>query len=605
MLSIYSLFGGGFFHGFGLGTPKLKSECGVDFDEYVKRTIDVDGPYPYRRFERTIRIINNLWKDRKLRLYTSPTEYKEGTVVSWHQQNDGFSNQTEWWIAIKFSGSLQVGDTAIIEVNDDDDNNTKLSNYNGKKCKIVKCLANNKYKVIPLNDSEGLKFLTIKQDNLQKITEFSVVRMNVNGGGILKNDDGEGEEDDDSNDADDSDDLDLSLEWIDPASPTINLHEDKIMNANATCPTCRAVEPTMIAFDDNNDTTKVSKYTCPICTEMSLCRTLQCGHRICTHCWIQWRSKGKSKIPSSVVAPIIEERTLQMERDRNFQKLRAIAPHTLGGTATRPSGGWLRGSTKESVDEAKERYLEKMKSILETLIEILEDIHTEEQEGQALSKFWRELMTTPIQIFCHYIISTIDHIYSYEVLEILMHVVEVRCDEICSALQHSLPSNAQGDITTKDTDTDTTTTNGNTLEYLSEPVARSFVQRLLSSCCEQMARRYDENNKDPHYVIHWWERSILHTQKMVDNIGLPGQYSKYGLLSRRYTKLGLAQQEAGYLLQAKESFNKSLECLTTHIIEDREVRVDLTNLVYDYKSEVEEQIQSWIGTSGRLTPGLK
>ena len=600
MFTVFSLFGGGFFHGY---TPKLRSGCGVDFDEYVKRAIDVNESYPYRRFERTFRIITNLWKDRKLRIYKNPTDYQEGQVVSWHQQNDGFSNQTDWWITIIFTGPLQVGDTAIITVQEDD---TKLSNYDGKKCKIVKCLANSKYKVIPLNDAEGLKFLTIKGESLQKIAEFSVVRMNVDGGGILTPNEEEFPTD---SDLDSDTNLNLSLEWIDPASPTINLHEDKIMKANATCPTCRAVEPTMIAFDDydNNkidsnkkmDDTKASKmYTCPICTEKSLCRTLQCGHRICTHCWIQWRSKGKSKIPSSVAAPVVDEQTLQKERDRNFQKLRAIAPHTLGGTATRPSGGWLRGSTQEAVDAAKERYVEKMKSILENLAETLEDHHdTEEQEGQAFSKFWRELLTIPIQVFCHFIIFMIEGVDSYAVLEILMQVIEVRSDEICTALQHSLPinsSNSLGDITETPV----------TLEYPSEPVAKSFVLRLLGKCCEQMAIRYDENNEDPHGIIHWWERSILHTQKIVET-GIPGRYSKYGLLSRRYSNLGLAQQEAGYVVQAKESLDKSLDYFTTHVIEDREARVGITNLIFKYKAKVEEQLQSWIGTSGRLTPGLK
>jgi hypothetical protein len=106
----------------------------------------------------------------------------------------------------------------------------------GKEGIMVKEMLKNGNKVKVKLDNDLLEFITVDPKYLEGVTTtYAVHRMHVRGGGIIK----EGN----------SDTL-ISLEWVDAASPFLDLDEGIL---RAVCPTCRAVEPLHKAYDDDAD----------------------------------------------------------------------------------------------------------------------------------------------------------------------------------------------------------------------------------------------------------------------------------------------------------------------------------------------------------------
>lgn len=127
--------------------------------------------------------------------------------------------------------------------------------------------------------------------------------MNVEGGGTLRLGDGENES------------L-LSLEWLEPASPYVNLNQDVL---TFDCPCCRKAEPVALAFNTSPTTTNDE---CPVCLETAECQVLACGHSFCNDCWNRCRLAA---MRPSVDLEEMDETEMKKERakrDRLFTKKR-------------------------------------------------------------------------------------------------------------------------------------------------------------------------------------------------------------------------------------------------------------------------------------------
>jgi hypothetical protein len=281
-------------------------------------------------------------------MYDSPTGVREGKVVSWHQWNTGpFCPITFWGLSIEMD-SFGPGDTVQIQ------GLKAAKQHNGEKGTIIEFVESEGRFKVKLNDRKKNSFVAIKPENLETtVTSYTVNRMNVEGGGTLKR---EG-----------SDHL-ISLEWIDPVEPVIDLDEGVL---KALCPTCRSKEPPCAAY---NDAETQKEDECPASLEKKSCRVLQCGHSVCHDCWKQWSNTSTT---ISVTEPQISPQELLAKRKENYDKLQAIMTTVLG--ENKPS--------------------EPLETTLNNLTnDLMEDSKKEDQE--CLSDFWRKAKTIPSQLLC-------------------------------------------------------------------------------------------------------------------------------------------------------------------------------------------------------------
>jgi len=199
------------------------SECGDDFDEYVRRIVG-----PMHAKERTV---TNLWSGRRFKVHFRG-EWREGKVIEWCQWkvNPG-RHLTEWSVTLELIESEKEG------VKDDSGCGDERDTVNETKAKD--------------DDSSFLK--------------LRVNRMNIKGGGTLQQE------------AKDS--QLFSLEWLDAASPPVHLEQGVLVYK---CPYCRAEEQ-VVAAHEQADMTKTGE--CPVCLEVQDCRVLGCGHKVCHSCW--------------------------------------------------------------------------------------------------------------------------------------------------------------------------------------------------------------------------------------------------------------------------------------------------------------------------------
>lgn len=314
------------------------------------------------------RDIDDLWKGRRFKLYSSKDEFREGKVVSWTQWNTGpFCLTTFWKIHVEME-SFGLGDTVIVE------GLQSAKQLNGKEGRIIKFLQDrDRYKVKLLHDSS---FAAVKPENIKATTtEYSVNRMNIEGGGTLTIT-GERKK------------LLISLEWLEPAVPAIDLDEGAL---KANCPTCRAVEPPIAAYDEAPSD---KEEECPICLEIKPCRVLQCGHDVCNNCWRKWR-QNTSGIPVS--RPQIDPEQLKIERDERSQEVSEIM-----------------ASSSQEAGHVINRLLENL-----------------EYGDEGLSQFWRELMAASLTLLCNdSVVRFLREQLSIPALEIMLLVLEERADEI-------------------------------------------------------------------------------------------------------------------------------------------------------------------------------
>jgi hypothetical protein len=135
--------------------------------------------------------------------------------------------------------------------------------------------------------------------------KLRVHRLNVQGGGTFK-----------LYRENDNEAILLSLEWLEPASPSVNLF-DKILTFD--CPCCRATEPVRVAFEA---TTKETTAECPVCMDTIECRVLSCGHAVCEDCWGNCRLAATRVLLDLADLNEADVEKERAERDRLFHKKR-------------------------------------------------------------------------------------------------------------------------------------------------------------------------------------------------------------------------------------------------------------------------------------------
>lgn len=534
------IFGGGGLGGgifMGEGGPFPRSNCGDEFDQYVSRALQ--EPFPYSPMRPASRTVDELWKNRRFRLYSSPDKIRTGKVVGWTQWNAGpFSGRTNWDIKVEMD-QIDKGDKVVVE--------ELPKAHKGKRGVVVKRLAGGRVKIVL--EQEHLQFITVQEKHLKSLpTTWLVNRMNINGGGTIKSHD------------ETLDDQLLSLEWIDPPLPIFSMN---VGGRHITCPTCRAVEPIERAFNDDEEECNNSKCKdlpcCPICTENVKCRTLQCRHHVCYDCWRQWREKATSEIPSSVSQPIIPEDQLQRQRDRSFQRWRTQLPHTLGGTATLATG--RRKSTEDDIDLAMERANASIGGFLEDLDNAVED-----GGDEGLVYFWEQLLGISVHLLCvvHLMDKLVSDLFSVPAVEIVMLVVESRSQEICS-YPDLVPLKLS---------------------------AQTYIQYIYCRCCNRIGALNEEAD-NVHCAMYWFERAVMYASRMVelekDSGSDDAKSTCNEQLGIQHGSLGDVQERAGLLTKALASYNAAIA-----------LSAGLAGIELE---TVQNEIEEWTGTSGNLTPG--
>jgi hypothetical protein len=516
-----------------------KSKVGAEFDDYTRRVIHHEQQ-AFR--EEGFRTCHDFWNQRKCKLYVrSPNDdhpYRMAHVVSWCHER-GFlttaaamssSSSSCWSVALQLL-HFQVGDRVVIR--------ECPKKHDGKEGIVLKILKHGKFKV--KLDNDDLEFITVHPKHLEGVpTTYAVHRMNVHGGGTVQEPNSERTL--------------ISLEWVDAASPVLDLDEGTL---RAICPTCRAVEPLHKAYDDDDSIVshqQQQQHECPICMETTSCRILECNHVVCHVCWNQWRNSS-SNVP--VAPPEIPQDELQRTRDYNYQRLRQVLPHTLGGTAS------TRTDPPATLDCST--VVERAESHLEGLLECLlreEEGGSEEQGRVGLRQFWKRLLTCSIHVFL--IESSVIFLtrrLSITALEIFLQVVHAREEEMTI----NLP-----------------------IMFDSEDVQRGYIYSLKAKCCNQLGESHEEEF-NYRAAVPWYERSLLYAQKR-RLVMSPNDTSAKQAVSTQHCNLGLAQKRAGFLRKAKENYDTSLEL---HYSED----------VARNKETLLEEMKEWTGTSGKLCPG--
>jgi hypothetical protein len=515
----------------------LNSKCGTDFDEYVRRVLS--EPFPYSPTDAASRQVTDLWSGRRLRIF-SGTNWREGKVRDWTQSNSGpFSPITMWSLEVAFDDFV-VGDTVTIDglkfaTKQNGKRGKKRLNvankHNGKKGRIVKYVEQQgRYKIEMIDDKYVLE---VSPENMNDaVLTFHVNRMNIEGGGTLVPDSSDHDEEDSAESTDDNvtsesedeqvddkDDVDneesddessedsdstslVSLEWLEPASPSINLDEGSL---TATCPRCRAAEPPMANYSDAPTETE---HECPICLETKQCRLLQCEHVVCSDCWTSWRSVACG---GPVRPPMMDPEQLQKERAERLREVLEISPHDRGGTATKP------GDSDKDIREATEKWRLALQNKLFTLIE-----HAHNGE-EGLGRFWEELLVLAmpfvcLDIFIKYLLEQLD----IPALEILLQVIEQRKDELFAHYMRLKK------VTRKVTSW-----------------SEMFFEGRCRLCCNRIGEKYEEV-KNYRGAIPWYERSVVHA--------FPKDFRAMQL-----NNLGLAQKKAGFLSAALKSYNASVQ----------------------------------------------
>ncbi|KAG7351433.1 hypothetical protein IV203_010793 [Nitzschia inconspicua] len=578
-----------------------------EFDEYVRRVLN--DPFPCRQLYASVPQSQevDLWKNRRFRLYKDTDNVLEGTVVEWIQLVNGpYSIGTEWKIraAILTFAGLEVDDTAIISEGGPKE-------YQNLECRIISAISSDDgttYKVQLVDDP--LKFVDVHRDHLKSIQQYTVVRMNVHGGGVVSYD---------------GDDCKYSLEWIDPPSPLIDLSGD---SNKACCPICQAVEPTVEAFDDSafettmdDDKKQQELHTCPVCSMNDKpLRTLECNHQLCNECWSVSREPSTSFLPANLAPPIMEENELHTTRDYCYKYFHAKLPHTImDGTATRP----LQGQSYEHVEGLHYVITNCFRDANdEDVYEYDEDDDDDDDDDDEytikkpslnvriddLTQYWKTLKGGAIHMFIFWNVfrNLVVGLKNPIAIEIVWKVVQERWEEIENARRRLLEDfddeeslddddddGGDGDDDYDDEAMDTTCQEKSGMKHKDVDElcrnAKSYPLSLVALCFNRLGELCLKNRQVPH-ALYWFERSLPYAKRAVQ-LNPESRTTKRLLLADVYNNLGIAQQRSGYLIKAKRSYYSA-----------REWNVRAQNIIHNIRC-VEYEITCWTGSSGRIIPG--
>ena len=271
-----------------------RSYCGEEFDDYVFQGLD--SPFPFSPVGASSRELPELWKDRRFKLHYRG-KWREGRVCGFRQYNPTPSTMETCWQMDVELDTLEPGDQVELNLVGIVKRTTTRTRSNEEGA--VKITTKN-------NKGESTEFTIVPSESSSATPRMKlhVHRMNVEGGGTFKFD------------RENETEPLLSLEWLEPASPSVNLFE-KIVTFD--CPICRATQPVMAAFEP---ATKITRAECPVCMETTTCRVLSCGHSVCDDCW------GNCRLAATSVRVELEDlnetdvKKERATRDRLFKKKR-------------------------------------------------------------------------------------------------------------------------------------------------------------------------------------------------------------------------------------------------------------------------------------------
>ena len=148
------------------------------------------------------------------------------------------------------------------------------------------------------------KRIGLSTANLRRVVDitYRVNRLNISGGGTLKPFFEKAPY--------------ISLEWLEPASPVVDLNEGSTF---ADCPLCRAVEPPRAGYF-SSEASLVPNQECPVCFEERVsCVRLRCDHLVCKACWVNWcRTKSGEELEADLSPTQLAE-----QRDAELTEFRA------------------------------------------------------------------------------------------------------------------------------------------------------------------------------------------------------------------------------------------------------------------------------------------
>jgi hypothetical protein len=343
----------------------------------------------------------------------------------------------------------------------------------------------------------------------------------------------------------------ISLEWLEPPSPQIDLSEGTLIS---NCPTCRAAEPTEAAFA-RATSTKMDE--CPVCLEKKDCRVLTCNHLICQGCWSSWR-RTSSLVPGRFNEMDAQE--LETERSRRYEELMAVLPHTM---YTGEGRGTTPEDSKEDIARAEKLFFTAHQLVMRDLIQF------SHRGESALVEFRKEVMVVPIgNLVATFNLNAFKIHLSMGGLVILMNAIEDRLDEV----QGYLDAQASSEFVKKVYD------QTSALSFFHFQVACDF--------CNFIGEKY-EKAKNYRSAIPWYERDVAHARQ----IATPAK--RLSSMVTAYCNLGLAQKRAGFLRGALKSY-------------DAGIALGLDNRQHFLKENREtllEEMDVWKGSSGQLPPG--
>lgn len=301
------------------------SECGDEFDEYARHIVGGMGANQ--------RSVSNLWAGRRFKLHYNG-EWKEGRVVEWFQWKvDPERHLTNWNVKLTM-------------VSDRQDERENMQNMDVSSS-VKEC-----------------SFLTLR-----------VNRMNIKGGGTLQ--------------LETPDSPLFSLEWLDPASPPVNLEQGVLAYK---CPYCRTAEPILAAHEQADITTAAE---CPICLETTDCRILGCGHGVCHSCWRSYM-QAATNMSMGIDFGHSNEDEIQAERARR-----------------------------------REIFKTKLSSGTNHFAKLVDEVFSGEQN---LAAFWKELMVESVLMFFHSDVKVVINKLSTEAVKIFLQVLDVRKEELFAML---------------------------------------------------------------------------------------------------------------------------------------------------------------------------
>lgn len=351
-----------------------RSYVGEEFDDYVYKAINT--PFPFSPVGAVSRELTDLWKDRRFKIHYNG-KWRKGKVISWKQYNPTPSAMiTNWSIQVELD-TVEAGDEVEVQMagtvcrrasSEDADGTIVVNAWNG-----------NGYAsgiIIKPEESSGV--------NISPRMNLIVHRMNVVEGGTLRL----------ASTSEEDEPALISLEWLEPPSPYINLNEDIV---TFDCPCCRVTEPVLDAFDDSPRTMNAE---CPVCLETTECRKLSCGHGVCHSCW-----KSCRQAAMRVKADLDEMDDSQVEKEREKRNRLFLKKRGRDGATISSS----------SCEEYVRSFIE------------LADAATDMEGLQRLR--W-ELMVEHPGLWT---LPEVAHVYdklSISGLKVLLHVVETRKDEI-------------------------------------------------------------------------------------------------------------------------------------------------------------------------------